>query len=104
MIKASVLYPYAEGARFDFGYYTDKHLPFVRESLSPALRSLAAEKGLAGGAPDTPPPFIVSGHLYFESVEAMQEAYAPHAAAIRADIRNFTDLEPLMMISEVLVG
>ncbi|MCZ0984735.1 EthD family reductase [Streptomyces diastatochromogenes] len=104
MIKASLMYPYAEGARFDFEYYTDKHLPFVKASLGPALKGLTAEKGLVGGTPDTPPPFIVCGHLYFESVEAMQEAYAPHAAAIRADIRNFTDLEPVMMISDVLIG
>jgi uncharacterized protein (TIGR02118 family) len=59
-------------------------------------------------SPDTPPPFIGCGHLYFESVEATQEAHTPHTAAIRTDIcidiRNVTDLEPVMMISEVPIG
>lgn len=102
MIKASLLYPSHEEARFDFTYWTEKHLPFVRRSLGAALKGLTAEKGLAGG-PATPPPYIASGHLFFASLEAMQDAYAPHAAAIQADIKNFTDLQPVMIISEVLV-
>lgn len=42
------------------------------------------------------------------SVEVTQEAHTPHTAAIRTDIcidiRNVTDLEPVMMISEVPIG
>lgn len=102
MIKASLLYPNAEGASFDFTYWTESHLPFIRRSLSPALRGLTADRGLAG-APGTPPPYIASGHLFFESVEALEQAYAPHAAAIAADIKNFTDVQPVMIVSEILV-
>jgi uncharacterized protein (TIGR02118 family) len=103
MIKASLLYPNREGARFDFTYWTQKHLPFIRQSLGAALNGLTAEKGLAGG-PATPPPYIASGHLSFASLEAMQDAYVPHAAAIQADIKNFTDLQPVMIISQILIG
>ncbi|HEY1325278.1 MAG TPA: EthD family reductase [Streptosporangiaceae bacterium] len=103
MIKASLLYPNREGASFDFTYWTENHLPFIKQSLGTALQGLTAEKGLAGG-PGMPPPYIASGHLFFESPEAMQEAYAPHAAAIQADIRNFTDQQPVMIISQILAG
>ena len=37
MIKASLLYPNRDGARFDFTYWTEKHLPFIKQSLGTAL-------------------------------------------------------------------
>jgi len=42
-------------------------------------------------------------HLRFESVEAFQRAFGPHAEAIMADIPNYTDIEPMLQISEVLL-
>jgi uncharacterized protein (TIGR02118 family) len=41
------------------------------------------------------------GHLYFDSVEAFQAAFGPHAPAIMADIPNYTDIQPVIQISEV---
>ena len=82
MIKVSVMYPNTDGATFDMAYYFEKHLPMVRALLGPALKGVAAEQGLAGGAPGTPPPYILLCHLMFDSVEAFQQAFAPHAAEI----------------------
>ncbi len=102
MIKASLLYPNTEGARFDYSYYLDNHLPMVKARLGTALKRLCVERGLYG-APGTSAPYIALGHLYFNSVEAMSEAYAPHAREILGDIPNFTDLQPMMIICEVLI-
>ena len=102
LIKTSLMYPYKENARFDYAYYHDKHLPFVKASLSTALKRIAIDKGLVGGTPGTPPPYILCAHMYFESVEAFEQAFAPHANEIFSDIPNFTDLQPLAMISEVI--
>jgi uncharacterized protein (TIGR02118 family) len=41
------------------------------------------------------------GHLYFDSAEAFQAAFAPHAQAIMADIPNYTNIQPAIQISEV---
>ena len=41
------------------------------------------------------------GHLYFESVPAFEAAFTPHAAAIMADIVNYTNVRPVIQISEV---
>jgi uncharacterized protein (TIGR02118 family) len=41
------------------------------------------------------------GHLYFESVAEFQAAFAPHAAAIMADIPNYTNIQPVIQVSEV---
>ena len=38
------------------------------------------------------------------SVEAFQAGFAPHAEQILSDIANYTDLSPVMQISEVVVG
>lgn len=101
MIKVSVYYPNSSGARFDMDYYVAKHLPMVQSKIGPALKAVAAEKGIAGGAPGAPAPYIAVGHLTFDSVEAFQAAFAPHAPAIMADVANYTNVEPVIQIGEV---
>lgn len=103
MIKVSVMYPHADGARFDHAYYRDQHLPMVQARMGAALRRYTIDKGLAGGAPDTPPPYIAMCHLYCDSVTAFQQAFGPHTREILGDIPNYTDLQPVMVISEVVV-
>jgi uncharacterized protein (TIGR02118 family) len=43
-------------------------------------------------------------HIFCDSVEAFQTGFGPHAAEIMADIPNYTDLKPVLQISEVMVG
>jgi len=101
MIKVSVLYPNKPGAKFDMDYYVNKHFALVKEKLGAAVKSVAVEQGIAGGAPGTPAAFIAMGHLYCDSVEAFQAAFAPHAQEIMGDIPNYTDIEPTLQISDV---
>lgn len=101
MIKVSVLYPNASGAKFDMKYYITKHLPMVRDRCAPACRGIAAESGLGGGAPGAPAPYIAVGTLTFDSVAAFQQAFGPHAAEIMGDIPNYTNTTPVVQISEV---
>jgi uncharacterized protein (TIGR02118 family) len=104
MIKVSVMYPNTAGARFDHEYYRDKHMPLLKEKMGEACKSYTVDKGLAGGAPGAPAPYIGMCHIYCDSVESFQAAFAPHAKAILGDIVNYTDLQPVMQISEVVVG
>jgi uncharacterized protein (TIGR02118 family) len=101
MIKVAVLYPNGSGAKFDMKYYVTKHMPMVRDRCGPACRGIAAESGLAGGAPGAPAPYIAAGYLTFDSVAAFQQAFAPHAAEIMGDIPNYTNTTPVVQISEV---
>lgn len=43
-------------------------------------------------------------HVFCESVESFQAAFGPHAKEILGDVRNYTDIAPVMQISEVVVG
>ena len=104
MIKVSVMYPNTPGARFDHAYYRDKHMPLLKERMGEACRSYTIDKGLSGGAPDTPATYVGMCHIFCDSVEAFQKSFGPHAKEILGDIRNYTDLQPVMQISEIVVG
>jgi len=103
VIKVSVLYPQKTGAKFDMDYYCDSHMPLVQSKLKPALKGVAVDKGLAGGAPGTPPSYVAMCHLWFDSVAAFERAFESSADAIMSDIPNYTDIEPIVQISEVMI-
>ncbi|HET8696047.1 MAG TPA: EthD family reductase [Gammaproteobacteria bacterium] len=103
MIKVSVLYPHKTGAKFDMDYYCDSHMPLVQSKLKPALKGMAVDKGLAGGTPGAPPAYVAMCHLWFDSVAAFEGAFEPAADTILADIPNYTDIEPVLQISEVML-
>lgn len=103
MIKVSVLYPYRADAKFDMDYYCDSHMPLVQQKLKPALKGFAVDKGLAGEAPGSEPAYVAIGHLWFDSVADFQGAFGSNAAAILKDIPNYTDIEPVVQISEVMI-
>lgn len=101
MIRVSV-YPNAEGKRFDFNYYTGKHMPLVTAKCGAAMVRSEVDRGVAGMPPGAPAPFVAAAHLYFNSVQEFQAAFAPNAGAIMADIPNYTDIQPTIQISEIV--
>ena len=103
MIKVSVMYPNTPGARFDHEYYRDKHMPLVKKRLGEACLYYTVDKGLAGGAPGAPATYVGMCHIFSPSAEAFQAAFGPHAKEIMGDIANYTDLTPVLQISEVVV-
>lgn len=104
MIKVSVMYPNTPGARFDHDYYRDSHMPLVQKLMGSSCQFYTVDKGIGGGAPDAPATYIGMCHIYSESVESFQAGFGPHADEILADIANYTDLKPVMQVSEVVVG
>ncbi len=103
MIKVIVLYPSGDGKTFDMDYYINKHLPLAKGLLGDVVKGLTVEKGLAGAAPDIPVPFMAVASIYFDSVEAFQTAYGPHMDALGSDLPNYTNTEPITLISEVMI-
>lgn len=103
MIKVSVMYPNGEDSTFKMAYYLITHIPLVRQKLGAALKGAAVEQGLAGATPGSPAPYFAMGHLLFESIEAFQTSFGPHAQAILDDVPNFTNTQPVIQISEVKI-
>lgn len=104
MIKVTVLYANGPNVRFDHAYYRDRHMPLLKARMGESCKLYTVEKGLAGGAPGSPPPFIALCHIYCDSLASFQAGFGPHAAEIMGDIANYTDVSPLLQISEVVVG
>ena len=104
MIKVSVMYPNQPGARFDHAYYRDTHMPLLKARMGDACLKYTIDRGLGGGAPGTPATYIAMCHFFCDSIDAFQAAFNPHAKEILDDIPNYTDLAPLVQISEVVVG
>jgi uncharacterized protein (TIGR02118 family) len=104
MIKVSVMYPNGVDTHFDHDYYRDQHMPMVKAKLGDALKFYTVDKGLAGGTPGAPATYAAAGHLHLDSVAAFQAAFGPHVKDIMGDIPNYTNITPLIQISEVVVG
>lgn len=103
MIKVSVLYPNGEGSRFDMDYYCTSHMKMVQEKLGGACKGVGVEEGLAGAEPGAPAAFVAMGHMLFDSIEDFLAAFGPHAATFMADIPNYTNIQPVVQISSVLI-
>lgn len=103
MLKVSVLYPYSEGKKFDLEYYSNNHLSLLTNSLGDALKSYSIESGLAGLVPGSPAPFVAIINMYFDTLQSFQQSFGPNVNALMADLPNFTDIEPVAQISEVII-
>jgi uncharacterized protein (TIGR02118 family) len=102
LIKISIMYPFAEGKTFDMEYYESKHMPMVAGFLGSNLIKYTIEKGLASGIPNQPLPYMAIGTFYVKSLDDYQSAIAPNRDAIRADFANYTNIAPIILISEVV--
>ena len=102
MIKVAILYSAGDCKKFDMDYYLTKHIPMVKSLFGDALKLTAIDKGIAGGAPGAPAPFVVICYLYFDSVSAFQNAMTANGSKIQADIPHYTNIQPVVQISEVL--
>ncbi len=92
MIKVSVMYPKTEGASFDMEYYKTKHFEIVDRTMKPAKWEI--DSGVNG-------PYECMAHLYFDSMEAMQAGMG-EAAEAQADVVNFTTIQSVAQISNVV--
>lgn len=101
-ITVSVMYPNTPGSRFDMDYYLGTHFDLVGQRWGHKLLSARAVKGLATPDPETPAPYQVMALLELETVEDLQTLIAEHGAEVMGDIPNFTDVTPIIQISENL--
>ncbi|OOQ56772.1 EthD family reductase [Mucilaginibacter pedocola] len=102
LTKIVIMYPFAEGKTFNMEYYETKHMPMVAGYLGTNLVKYTIEKGLAAGVPNQPLPYMAIGTFYVKSLKEYQAAVAPHIPAIRADFANYTNVTPVILVSEVV--
>ncbi|MET3395887.1 EthD family reductase [Variovorax atrisoli] len=103
MIKVSVMYPYAVGARFDHAYYRERHMPMMKRLLGDACLYYTVDKGISGRAPGSDPVYAAKCDFICTSAEAYRAASGEHQQEIIDDIPKYTDIRPVVQISEVVV-
>lgn len=104
MIKVSIHYPNKAGSRFDVDYYINVHMPISINSLGAAIKEVSVDIGVSGALPGQAPPYVAMCHFICESAEAFYSAFMPHAEKLQGDIINYTDIEPVIQISEIKIS
>lgn len=106
MTKISILYPHSKDAWFDMRYYVGTHMPLSLELLSahPGFKGVSVERGLGGANPGTDPAYVAMCRFLFDSMEDFLAAFMPHAERLQGDIPNYTNIHPVIQISEVLLA
>ena len=103
MIRVAVLYPNKPDAKFDHDYYATRHMKMVTEKLTPmGLIKGEIDKGIGGASAGSPPPYVATGYMLFNSIEDFQKALGAHNDEFMADVPNYTNIEPQIQISEVV--
>jgi len=100
VIKLTVMYPDAEDAYFDMDYYINKHIAMVQEKCAPAVRSCTVEQGVGG--PDGVCYRVIAG-ITVDSMEDFEKYVAPNDPEFAADVPNFTNIRPVIQVSEVVL-
>lgn len=101
MVKVSIFYPSKPGARFDVDYYLTTHIPLVLGLLGSAVKAVSVEIGVLGGTPDQLPPFTAICGFTCETVQAFTDAFLPNADVLQSDIPRYTDISPVIQVSEI---
>ena len=102
MIKVSVMYPNSTDVKFDIDYYKNNHLPMVIKSLGTALKQLELDIAVPSNTPEGRAPYVAIAHLKFDDMTSFQTAFAPHGAAFAADVENYSNVQAVLQISEVV--
>lgn len=96
------MYPNSEDVKFDTDYYQNTHLPMVAKLVGSALKRLELDLGMASKVPNESAPYVAIAHLLFNDIASFQEAFGPHAATFAADLKNYSNVQAGLQISELI--
>lgn len=102
MIKVAIMYPNAEGKTFDIDYYENKHMTLAAKLFGKDLKAMQIDKCVVSGSPNTSVPYLAIGYFYFADMSTCQKVLGEHTAQLRADIPNYTNIQPVLLFSEVV--
>ena len=101
LFKVVILYPNGEDKTFDMDYYENKHMPLVAGFLGENLKFYEIDKGIASRTPNDEVPFVAIGYFYIGDVAEYNKAIAQNRDAVINDIKNYTNIQPVVQISEI---
>ncbi len=99
-VSLQVIYPVSGDSTFDHAYYAATHMALVQEHMGPHIDRVLVTKGLAGG-PELPAGFHAIATIIFADQSAMGAAMKA-SGPVMADVANFTNIQPQVLIGEVI--
>lgn len=69
--------------------------------LGSNLKFYEIDKGIAGRTPADPVPYLAVGYFYVKDIAGYNTAIAQNRDAVISDIKNYTNIQPIIQISEV---
>jgi uncharacterized protein (TIGR02118 family) len=94
MISVHIMYPKTDESTFDMDYYCATHMPMLADALGDACQGWGATSVASG-------PWEAIGWCNVSSQEALDGALKEHGAAIMADVANYTNVAPQMVIGQI---
>ena len=82
-------------------YYENKHMPMVAAFLGNNLQFYEIDKGIAGRTPNDKVPYLAVGYFYVKDMAAYNNVISQHKEAIISDFKNYTNIQPVIQVSEV---
>lgn len=99
--KVTILYPAGEDNTFDMVYYEKKHMPMVAGFIGENLKFYEIDKGIGGRTPNEKAPYVAIGYFFIKDVSEYNQAIAQNREAIISDFKNYTNIQPIIQISEI---
>jgi uncharacterized protein (TIGR02118 family) len=94
MIAVTILYPKTDDSTFDMDYYKSTHMPMLADALGDACQGWGAATVKSGD-------WAAMGWAMVTNQEAFDSAMATHGAKIMADVANYTNVAPQLIVGDV---
>ena len=101
MFCVTVLYPNQADGHFDFAYYRDRHIPMMLDLLGDNVLSTELRRGIQA-VDGAKAPYLCLLNTHIRSAEQFAQVMTEHREKVLGDIVNYTNLQPIIQIDEML--
>ena len=104
MVRVTALYRNSQDSTFNFDYYVKTHLELTRERMKDfGIGRIEVVKGIEA-LDGQKAPHVCIAHVEFSNIEDLKRGFEAHAEELMADVPNYTNIEPDVQISEVVIS
>ncbi|MET0578729.1 MAG: EthD family reductase [Ilumatobacteraceae bacterium] len=93
----TILYPKTDDSTFDMDYYTSTHMPLLAKAMGDGCKGWGAATVMGD-------QHAAIGWMLIDSMETFNAGMGEHGAEIMADVANYTNQQPEVVLGEVTGG
>jgi uncharacterized protein (TIGR02118 family) len=73
-------------------------------SIHPGFKGVSVERGVGTAETGNEVIYIAICHFTFYTVQSFIEAFTPHAMEPQGDMKNFTEIIPIIQFNDILIS